>query len=104
GAGVGLTFGGFASAAVAELPRDRFSTGSGIFSMVRQLGAVIGVAVLVAILGADGSHAATFQHAWTIMIGGGVGSALAALALGRVRARHVVQSPRELAVDPFEAL
>ena len=104
GAGVGLTFGGFASAAVAELPRDRFSTGSGIFSMFRQLGAVIGIAVLVALIGADGSHLATFQHAWTIMIGGGVGSALAGLALGRVRARHVVQSPRERAVDPFEAL
>jgi EmrB/QacA subfamily drug resistance transporter len=104
GAGVGLTFGGFASAAVAELPRDRFSTGSGVFSMVRQLGAVIGIAVLVAILGAEGSDVATFQHVWTLMIGGGVGSALAGLALGRVRARHVMPSPRELAVDPFEAL
>ncbi len=104
GAGVGLTFGAFASAAVAELPRDRFSTGSGVFSMLRQLGAVIGIAVLVAILGAEGANVATFHHVWTLMIAGGVGSALAGLALGRVRARHVVTSAREHPVDPFEAL
>ncbi len=103
GAGVGLTFGGFASAAVAELPRDRFSTGSGIFSMFRQLAAVIGIAILVALLDAGGSTVATFQHVWALMIGGGIGSALAALGLGRVRARHVA-SVDDLALDPFEAL
>ncbi len=103
GAGVGLTFGGFASAAVAELPRDRFSTGSGIFSMFRQLAAVIGIALLVALLNAGGSTIGTFHHVWALMIGGGIGSALAALGLGRVRARHV-QSVDELALDTFEAL
>lgn len=103
GAGVGLTFGGFASAAVAELPRDRFSTGSGIFSMFRQLAAVIGIAVLVALLDAGGATIVTFHQVWALMIAGGVGSALTALCLGRVRARHV-ESVHELAVDPFEAL
>jgi EmrB/QacA subfamily drug resistance transporter len=102
GAGVGLTFGGFASAAVAELPRDRFSTGSGIFSMFRQLAAVIGIAILVALLDAGGATVATFQHVWALMIGGGIGSALAALGLGRVHARHI-ESVDDLAVDPFEA-
>src|SRR5581483_2475003 len=89
GAGVGLTFGGFASAAVAELPRDRFSTGSGIFSMVRQLAAVIGIATLVALLNSGGEVVATFHHVWTLMIAGGAASALAALGLGRARARHI---------------
>ncbi|MBV8481037.1 MAG: DHA2 family efflux MFS transporter permease subunit [Actinobacteria bacterium] len=103
GAGVGFTFGGFASAAVAQLPRDRFSTGSGIFSMFRQLAAVIGIALLVALLDAGGSTVATFHHVWALMIAGGVGSAIAALGLGRVRARHV-QSVDDLAVDTFEAL
>ncbi len=103
GAGVGLTFGGFASAAVAQLPRDRFSTGSAIFSMFRQLAAVIGIALLVAFLDAGGATVATFHHVWTLMIGGGIGSALAALGLGRVRARHV-ESVNDIAVDPFEAL
>ncbi|MGH2934667.1 MAG: DHA2 family efflux MFS transporter permease subunit [Gaiellaceae bacterium] len=103
GAGVGLAFGGFASAAVAELPRDRFATGSGIFSMFRQLAAVIGIALLVALLDAGGATVATFHHVWALMIGGGLGSALAALGLGRVRARHV-ESVHDLAVDAFEAL
>jgi len=103
GAGVGLTFGGFASAAVAELPRDRFSTGSGIFSMFRQLAAVIGIAVLVALLAAGGSTVATFHHVWAIMVVGSLGTSLAALGLGRVRARHV-QSVDDIAVDTFEAL
>ena len=103
GAGVGLTFGGFASAAVAELPRDRFSTGSGVFSMFRQLAAVIGIAILIALLDAGGATVATFHHVWALMIGGGIGSALAALGLGRVHARHV-QSVNDLALDPFEAL
>jgi EmrB/QacA subfamily drug resistance transporter len=102
GAGVGLTFGGFASAAVAELPRDRFSTGSGIFSMFRQLAAVIGIAILVALLDAGGATVGTFHHVWALMIGGGAGSAVAALGLGRVRARHV-ESVSDLAVDVFEA-
>src|ERR1700758_558567 len=102
GAGVGLTFGGFASAAVAELPRDRFSTGSGIFSMFRQLAAVIGIATLVALLNSGGPTVATFHHVWTLMIGGGAGSALVALGLGRVRARHI-QTVDDLAVDTFEA-
>jgi NTE family protein len=90
GAGVGLTFGGFASASVAELPRDRFSTGSGVFSMFRQLGAVIGIAILVALLGTGGASVGTFHLAWGLMIGGGIGSALAGFALGRVHARHRV--------------
>jgi len=102
GAGVGLSFGGFASAAVAELPRDRFSTGSGIFAMFRQLAAVVGIAILVALLNAGGATVATFHDVWTLMIAGGVGSALIGLGLGRVRARHV-ESVDELALDPFEA-
>lgn len=98
GAGVGLSFAGFASAAVAELPRDRFSTGSGIFSMFRQVGAVIGIAVLVALLAAGGATVATYHHIWTLMIAGGLASAAVALALGRVRARHVL-STDELALE-----
>ncbi|HZQ81387.1 MAG TPA: DHA2 family efflux MFS transporter permease subunit [Gaiellaceae bacterium] len=103
GAGVGLSFGSFGSAAVAELPRDRFSTGSGLFSMFRQLAAVVGIAVLVALLGAGGANVATFHHVWTLMIAGGVGSSIAGLALGRVRARHV-ESVDDVVLDTFEAL
>jgi hypothetical protein len=71
--------------------------------MFRQLAAVIGIALLVALLNAGGSTIGTFHHVWALMIGGGLGSALAALGLGRVRARHV-QSVDDLALDTFEAL
>ncbi len=99
GAGVGLTFGAFASAAVAELPRSRFSTGSAIFATLRQIGAVVGIAVLVALLAAGGATLATFHHVWGLMALAGLGSALAGLALGRVRARHVEEVGRVALAD-----
>lgn len=70
--------------------------------MFRQLAAVIGIAILIALLNAGGATVGTFHHIWALMIGGGIGSALAALGLGRVHPRHV-ESIDDLAVDLFEA-
>jgi EmrB/QacA subfamily drug resistance transporter len=91
GTGVGLSFSGYGSAAVAELPRERFATGSAINSTSRQIGAVVGIAVLFAILGSHrvGDPMPTFRHAWLMMVATGATAGLLALALGRVRARHV---------------
>jgi EmrB/QacA subfamily drug resistance transporter len=91
GTGVGLSFSGFSSAAVAELPRVRYATGSAISATSRQIGAVVGVAGLIAVLGAPqaGSAVHTFHRAWFAMVATGVLAGLVALALGRVRARHV---------------
>ncbi len=50
GAGVGLTIPSLLSAGSAALPPDRFGTGSGVLNMARQVGTVLGVAGLVAIL------------------------------------------------------
>ncbi len=50
GMGVGLSFAAWGSAAVAELPPARFATGSAVLSTLRQIGAVLGIAVLVAVL------------------------------------------------------
>jgi MFS family permease len=50
GAGVGLTIPSLLAAGTASLPPDRFGTGSGILNMARQIGTVLGVAGLVAIL------------------------------------------------------
>jgi EmrB/QacA subfamily drug resistance transporter len=85
GTGVGLSYAGFGSAAVAELPPARFATGSAINSCARQLGAVLGIAVLVAVVGRGGLHA--FHAAWWLMACTGTAAALAASALGRVRVR-----------------
>jgi EmrB/QacA subfamily drug resistance transporter len=50
GAGVGLTIPSLLGAGTASLPPARFGTGSGILNMARQVGTVLGVAGLVAIL------------------------------------------------------
>jgi NTE family protein len=89
GAGVGLSFASLSSAAVAELPPLRFSTGSAVSACFRQLGAVLGISLLVAVLGTPTSPAAAldaFHHAWALMAAGGLGAALIAVGLGRVRA------------------
>jgi EmrB/QacA subfamily drug resistance transporter len=86
GAGVGLSFAALGSAAVAELPPARFATGSAVASCLRQVGAVLGLAVLVAVLG---QHPLlhVFHRAYALMAGAGLGTAVIALGLGRVRAR-----------------
>ena len=50
GSGVGLSFAAWGSAAVAELPPAQFATGTAVQAMLRQVGAVLGIAVVVAVL------------------------------------------------------
>jgi len=89
GAGVGLSFSSLSSAAVAELPPARFATGSAVVACARQIGAVLGVSVLIAVVGtpAPGDALRAFQDAYGLMVAGGLAAALVALGLGRVRAR-----------------
>ncbi|MDP9284539.1 MAG: DHA2 family efflux MFS transporter permease subunit [Actinomycetota bacterium] len=105
GAGVGLSFSAFSSAAVAELPRTRFATGSAISATSRQIGAVVGIASLIAILGTPraGTALHSFHRAWLLMVATGVGAAVVALALGRVRARHV-EVPEQIGESEAELL
>jgi EmrB/QacA subfamily drug resistance transporter len=99
GAGVGLSFAGFGSAAVAELPRSRYATGSAISSTFRQLGAVLGISGLIAALGTPGSADAitAFHRVWGLVALTGVVAAGTAVALGRVRARQV-EEPQDVTV------
>jgi MFS family permease len=88
GVGVGLSYSAWASAAVAKLAPERFATGSAVVATLRQVGAVLGIAVLVALLqGASRTDpVAAFTDAWTLMSLAGAAAAALALALGRVRA------------------
>jgi EmrB/QacA subfamily drug resistance transporter len=82
GLGVAFTFPVLSAAAVAGLPADRFGTGSAMNQTARQLGAVLGVAFLVAILGKPTSpaHALTnFRHAWLMCASAAVLSAVISL-------------------------
>jgi EmrB/QacA subfamily drug resistance transporter len=90
GAGIGLTFAGFGSAAVAELPRDRYATGGAIANCTRQIGGVLGISGLIVVLGTPAPESAlhVFHRAWALMaLSGGI-AALIGLALGRVRPRY----------------
>jgi EmrB/QacA subfamily drug resistance transporter len=87
GAGVGLTYPALSSAAAASLPPARFATGAALNMTARQVGAVLGVALVVAVLGTPSPHdaMAAFDRAWAVS---GIAAALAAVAaamLGRVR-------------------
>jgi EmrB/QacA subfamily drug resistance transporter len=51
GIGIGLAFPTLGSAAVNDVPIDRFATASAVNAAFRQIGAVLGTAILVAIVG-----------------------------------------------------
>ena len=69
GAGVGLTIPSLLGAGSLALSPDRFGTGSGVLNMARQVGTVLGVAALVAILAHMGQDPiATFRQALVMVI------------------------------------
>ncbi len=99
GIGVGLTIPSLSSAAAASLPPHRFATGVAVFGMSRQIGAAVGVAILIAILGTPGSSVDPFADGWTFIALTSVGAALASAALGRVRVTGMA-TPAPLEVAP----
>jgi EmrB/QacA subfamily drug resistance transporter len=89
GTGVGLSFAAFGSAAVAELPRNRYATGGAIANCTRQIGAALGISTLIVVIGTPSSDSLSdFQHAWALMALTGALAGATGLALGRVRARY----------------
>jgi EmrB/QacA subfamily drug resistance transporter len=104
GLGVALTFPVLSAAAVAGLPPERFGVGGAVNQTARQMGAVLGVALLVAIIGTPGSPDEAldaFQQAWLMAAGAGVLSAAIATRLRRAEA--VVASPVVVAPEPVTA-
>ena len=55
-----------------------------------RVGAALGIAALIAVLGAS-TTIDDFRRAWTLIAVTGAVAALTAVALGRVRARHVAE-------------
>ncbi|TML75015.1 MAG: MFS transporter [Actinobacteria bacterium] len=83
GIGIAMAFPTLTTAAVQGLPARLYATGSGLNATARQLGGVLGVAIVIAILGQAGTsgHSA-FVNAWTFAaIAAGI-SAAAVLVLG----------------------
>jgi EmrB/QacA subfamily drug resistance transporter len=98
GAGVGMVLGTLPAAATAGLPPERFATGTAVFGMARQLGAAIGVAVLVALLNdtTGGDLLAGLQRGWAFSLGAGLATAALALAFGPVGARASRPAPEPI--------
>ena len=95
GAGVGLTIPALLGAGSASLPPARFGTGSGILNMARQIGTVLGVAALVAILShvVPGDPVATFRHGLALIIALFTGAGLVAAALLTAKPGVAASSP-----------
>ena len=74
---------------MAELPPSRYATGTAVSACARQIGAVLGIAVLIAVIGTPAPAEALggFHDAWTLMALAALAAATLGLALGRVRAR-----------------
>ncbi len=92
GAGVGLVIPTLTGAGASSLAPGRFATGAAVLTMGRQIGAALGVAVLVAVLGTQASSAAQFHSAWLIAVAGGLAAGLALAAIGRP-ARAALATP-----------
>ena len=90
GTGVGLTLPTLVSAAVSAVPPQRFATGSGIVTMARQVGIVLGVAILVTVLGHPSGPGAlnVFQHATVVLAVTAFAAGLVSLSLVWARRRQ----------------
>ncbi len=80
GVAIGLAFPTFGAAALADVPQEQFGQASAVSSAFRQFGAVLGTAILVAIIG----NPATLDQALQAADNGYTFAAIAALAAGIV--------------------
>src|SRR5438067_12449078 len=88
GAAVGLSIPSLLAAGSASLTPERFGTGSGILNMARQVGTVLGVAGLVAILSRvpAADPVTAFRHGLLLIVGFFATAGLAAAATLTARA------------------
>jgi len=80
---VGLAIPALLGAGSASVPPARFGTGSGILNMARQIGTVLGVAGLIAILSrlVPGDPVTGFRHGLALIVGLFAGAGLVSAAL-----------------------
>ena len=86
GIGAGMLLANVSGAAIAAAPGRSFGTATGLNSVARQVGAALGIAVVVAVIG-DPSPAqapAAFDDAWTFAALSLFAAGLVCLAIGRV--------------------
>jgi NTE family protein len=99
GIGIGLAFPTLGSAAVRDVPVDRFATASAVNAAFRQIGAVLGTAILVAIVGEPTSLAEALSASnggYTFAVCASLASGIVALGLRpQLQAETVGGAPLE---------
>lgn len=85
GVGIGISFPVLGAASVSRIPRTRFAVGGAVSQTARQIGAVLGVALAVAVLGSAGRAGALagFESWYFVSAGLAVISAAVSVTLGR---------------------
>jgi MFS family permease len=101
GAGVGLMIPTLTGAGASSLPPERFATGAAVLTMGRQIGAALGVAVLVAVLGTATRNAADFHSAWLISVAGGLSAGVLLAAIGPPVKRTADVGERAVISEPI---
>jgi EmrB/QacA subfamily drug resistance transporter len=102
GIGIGLAFPTLGAAAVRDVPIDRFATASAVNAAFRQVGAVLGTAILVAIVGEPLGLAAALtasDNAYMFAVCAALAAGAVTLALGRVGAQ--APTPARPSPDPL---
>jgi NTE family protein len=103
GIGIGLAFPTLSSAAVRDVPDDRFATASAVNAAFRQVGAVLGTAILVAMVGDPASLAdalSVSDSAYLFSVFAALASGAAALTLRPVPAASAESTRDAERIDP----
>ncbi|MEV0295191.1 MFS transporter [Nocardia sp. NPDC050710] len=108
GIGIGLAFPALGAAALADVPADRYGSASAVSAAFRQFGAVLGTALLIAIIGAPTTAQAALDaadRAFVLGIGAALAAGAVAMAL-RPRPAMADETPTAASIslpDPAEA-
>ncbi len=86
GIGVGMTLPLLGSATLAAVPGGRYATASAVSSATRQMGGVLGIALLVVIIGTPTAATSvdSFREGWWMSVASFVAVAVIAAFLGRI--------------------
>jgi NTE family protein len=87
GIGVGMTLPLLGSATLAAVPGGRYATASAVASSTRQMGGVLGIALLVVIIGTPtpATSVESFRHGWWMSVACFAAVAVVSMFLGRIQ-------------------
>jgi EmrB/QacA subfamily drug resistance transporter len=83
GIGVGMTLTNLSAAASSSLPPASLATGTATFGAFRQIGATLGVSILLAAVAGAGGELSGAERGWSLTVGLAAVASLLALAVGR---------------------